>query len=81
MEYARAGAVPGGPEEQSRIRLVRGGDPDGELPREIEDLLYDPQTSGGLLITLPESDAAKLTGGVPDRPRAAARGESDSNLI
>ena len=34
-----------------------------ELPREIEDLLYDPQTSRGLLIALPESDAAKLTGG------------------
>ena len=30
---------------------------------EIEDLLYDPQTSGGLLISMPESDAAKFTGG------------------
>jgi hypothetical protein len=47
-----------------------------ELPREIEDLLYDPQTSGGLLIALPESDAAQFTGGYRDRPRAAARGES-----
>ena len=33
-----------------------------DLPREIEDLLYDPQTSGGLLYSLPEADAAKLTG-------------------
>jgi len=33
-----------------------------ELPPEMEDLLYDPQTSGGLLISLLESDAAKLTG-------------------
>jgi selenophosphate synthase len=31
-----------------------------ELPREIEDLLYDPQTSGGLLIALPETEAAPL---------------------
>ena len=31
-----------------------------ELPREIEDLLYDPQTSGGLLIALPDTDAAQL---------------------
>jgi selenide,water dikinase len=37
----------------------------GELPREIEDLLYDPQTSGGLLIALPESDAAELEGVLP----------------
>jgi selenophosphate synthase len=34
-----------------------------ELPREIEELLYDPQTSGGLLISLGASDAAKFAGG------------------
>jgi selenophosphate synthase len=26
----------------------------------VEDLLYDPQTSGGLLIALPETGAAAL---------------------
>ncbi len=31
-----------------------------EIPREIEDLLYDPQTSGGLLISLAEADAGRL---------------------
>ncbi len=32
----------------------------GELPSEIEALLYDPQTSGGLLISMAESEAKKL---------------------
>jgi selenide,water dikinase len=32
----------------------------------VEDLLYDPQTSGGLLIALPEADAAALAGVFPD---------------
>ena len=48
----------------------------------MEDLLYDPQTSGGLLISLPESDAAELVRSLEGarrigrvRPRA---GEADS---
>jgi len=37
-----------------------------DLPAEVEALLYDPQTSGGLLIALPEADAAALAGAFPD---------------
>ncbi len=60
-EYARAGAVPAGLKNnrefaECAVEMARG------LPPEIEDLLYDPQTSGGLLYTLPESEAAKLKG-------------------
>jgi selenide,water dikinase len=59
-EYARAGAVPGG---LTNNREFASGAVECEraLPREIEDLLYDPQTSGGLLFTLPAADAAQLS--------------------
>jgi len=59
VEYARLGAVPGGLKNNREFAscVVETA---GELPREIEDLLYDPQTSGGLLISLAEADAARL---------------------
>jgi selenide,water dikinase len=59
LDYARRGAIPGGLNNNREFAscVVESA---RELPRETEDLLYDPQTSGGLLITLPESDAAAL---------------------
>ena len=64
IDYARQGALPGGLHNNREfascdVEITR------ELPREIEDLLYDPQTSGGLLITLPEADAAALERSFP----------------
>jgi selenide,water dikinase len=37
-----------------------------DLAPDVEDLLYDPQTSGGLLIALPEADAAALAAAYPE---------------
>jgi selenide, water dikinase len=59
VDYARQGALAGGLKNNREfascvVETVR------EIPIEIEDLLYDPQTSGGLLIALPEADAAEL---------------------
>ena len=64
VEYARQGAIPGGLKNNREfascaVQLRT------EIPAEVESLLYDPQTSGGLLISLPESDAAALEQSLP----------------
>ena len=60
LEYARAGAVPGGL-INNRGFAACAVEAHRELPAELEALLYDPQTSGGLLYTLPEAEAPRLT--------------------
>ena len=68
LDYARQGALPGGLKNNrefasSAVEVTR------EIPAEVENLLYDPQTSGGLLISLPEADAAQLERKLPDAYR------------
>ena len=68
LDYARQGALPGGLKNNrefasSAVEMTR------EIPPEIESLLYDPQTSGGLLISLPEADAAQLECALPEAYR------------
>jgi selenide,water dikinase len=58
-DYARLGAIPGGL-KNNREFISCAVAAEVPIAREIEDLLYDPQTSGGLLIALSESDAAAL---------------------
>ena len=64
VEYARAGAVPGGLNNNREFASC-AVESRRALPREIEDLLYDPQTSGGLLISLPAAQAAELERSLP----------------
>jgi selenide,water dikinase len=59
LDYARAGAIPGGLHNNREFVRCAVEAPAG-IPREVEDLLYDPQTSGGLLIAMPENDAAEF---------------------
>ncbi len=67
-EYARLGALPGGL-RNNREFVSCAVETARELPAEIEALLYDPQTSGGLLICLPHADAAALLGRLPEACR------------
>lgn len=57
LEYARQGAIPGGLKNNREFAECAV---EGQAEAGVEDLLYDPQTSGGLLIALPETDAASL---------------------
>ncbi len=57
IEAARAGAVPAGL-KNNRDFAGCAVETTREIAPELDDLLYDPQTSGGLLISLPEKDAA-----------------------
>jgi selenide,water dikinase len=60
VEYARQGAIPGG---LNNNREFASSCVEGQS--DLDDLFYDPQTSGGLLISLPERDAAQLEGKFP----------------
>jgi len=69
LAYAAAGAQPGGLKNNREfascdVEIQR------ELPPEVEALLYDPQTAGGLLISVPPEDAARLPGRVVGRVKA-----------
>jgi selenide, water dikinase len=64
VDYARQGAIPGG---LNNNREFAASCVEGQS--EFDDLLYDPQTSGGLLISLPEADAAALARAFPEAYR------------
>jgi selenide,water dikinase len=61
LEYSKAGAIPGGL-KNNRDFVSSCVQFDRELPAELEALLYDPQTSGGLLIATadPPPEAAVI---------------------
>jgi selenide,water dikinase len=59
VEYARQGAVPAGLRNNREFAACAVA-ASRQLPDEIEALLYDPQTAGGLLVALSEADAAAL---------------------
>jgi len=58
LDYARQGAIPGGLKNNVSFFACDVAIDDG-IPEEVILLLHDPQTSGGLLVVLPEKDAVR----------------------
>jgi selenide,water dikinase len=59
LECCRAGMIPGGGKRNREFYAARVRIAD-EVADEIGELIFDPQTSGGLFIALPAGDALKL---------------------
>ena len=75
LDYAAAGILPGAI-ERNKESCSRYVTPDPALPAEMVDLCYDAQTSGGLLIAMPEAKVADFLQALHDAdvPHAAVVG-------
>jgi selenide,water dikinase len=59
LVYSRQGYLPGG--LKNNIKFMAGCvEFDPKIPQEVRNLLFDPQTSGGLLLVVGGKDAAEL---------------------
>ena len=59
LDYARMGAIPNGLKNNREFALSCIEYVDA-IPQDVDDLLFDPQTSGGLLISMSAADAAEF---------------------
>lgn len=68
IEAVQAGAIPGGLNNNKDFASC-AVETSAPIDPAVLDLLYDPQTSGGLLISLSESDAQALCAALPGATR------------
>ena len=80
LDCVRAGAVPGGL-RNNRDFASCVVETEDALDAELETLLYDPQTSGGLLVSLPERDADLFAGRFPAAVRIGRVTEQQAKSI
>jgi selenide,water dikinase len=66
LDYANQGALPGGL-NNNRAFVESAVAVNGEINEIVLALLYDPQTSGGLLISVPEASASGIPGRIIGR--------------
>jgi selenide,water dikinase len=72
LDYSRQGFLPGG--LKNNIKFVSGCvEFDPRIPQKIRNLLFDPQTSGGLLLVVSERDAGALVDKLGNRGVPARR--------
>jgi selenide,water dikinase len=74
LNFAEMGLVPGGTYRNRDFRIHQV-DVDPKVSRFLLDILFDPQTSGGLLIAVPEENAEKMVN------RLKERGIDDAAII
>lgn len=61
LDAVRAGAIPGGLlSNREFAECLVHDSAQGQIPEDLRALLYDPQTSGGLLISVAAQDASEL---------------------
>ena len=69
MGFIPAGAYRNREFAQAHVKVV------GDIPLPLQDICYDPQTSGGLLMALPEAEAEACLKELRDQiPQAAIVG-------
>jgi selenide,water dikinase len=74
FEFARMGIIPAG--TYNNAGYLNGHvDFASSTKQEIRDIMYDPQTSGGLLISVPEERMEKLM------EELRARNKTDFNIV
>jgi selenide,water dikinase len=65
LEFASTGLIPAGAHKNREFReeMISFGE---SVPRALQDVLFDPQTSGGLLISVDENQADSLVAALKD---------------